>query len=88
MRGKREGEPFVPSALRLLPKTFAASDLCRRWVQSLPARFASGRPDVRNAPVCGRLRVGKDFLHVSSIGRCGRVFGLSVGRAKKAVAGS
>src|ERR1043166_513783 len=28
-------------------------------------------------PVCGRLRVGKSFLHVcSSIGRCARVFGL------------
>src|ERR1700722_17896006 len=27
-------------------------------------------------PVCGRLRVGKDFLHKCSIGRCGHVFGL------------
>jgi len=26
--------------------------------------------------VCGRLRVGKSFLHVGSIGRCSHVFGL------------
>ena len=26
--------------------------------------------------MCGRLRVGKSFLHVSSIGRCSHVFGL------------
>jgi hypothetical protein len=26
--------------------------------------------------MCGRLRVGKSFLHVGSIGRCSRVFGL------------
>ena len=26
--------------------------------------------------MCGRLRVGKDFLHVCSIGRCSHVFGL------------
>jgi hypothetical protein len=26
--------------------------------------------------MCGRLRVGKGFLHVSSIGRCSHVFGL------------
>jgi hypothetical protein len=27
-------------------------------------------------PMCGRLQVGKDFLHACSIGRCGHVFGL------------
>jgi hypothetical protein len=27
-------------------------------------------------PMCGRLRVGKNFLHVCRIGRCGHVFGL------------
>ena len=27
--------------------------------------------------VCGRLRVGKTFLHVCSIGRCSHVFGLT-----------
>jgi hypothetical protein len=27
-------------------------------------------------PMCGRLRVGKGFLHVCSIGRCSHVFGL------------
>ena len=28
--------------------------------------------------MCGRLRVGKDFLDVCSIGRCAHVFGLCV----------
>jgi hypothetical protein len=28
--------------------------------------------------MCGRLRVGKDFLRRSSTGRCGHVFGLLV----------
>jgi hypothetical protein len=28
--------------------------------------------------MCGRLRVGKDFLHERSIGRCSHVFGLWV----------
>src|ERR1035441_11104885 len=28
--------------------------------------------------MCGRLRVGKGFLHVCSIGRCSHVFGLLV----------
>ena len=28
--------------------------------------------------MCGRLRVGKSFLHVCSIGRCSHVFGLLV----------
>jgi hypothetical protein len=27
-------------------------------------------------PMCGRLRVGKDFFHERDIGRCGHVFGL------------
>src|SRR6266540_5977087 len=31
---------------------------------------------VRSTPMCGRLRVGKDFLHVRRIGRCAHVFGL------------
>jgi hypothetical protein len=26
--------------------------------------------------MCGRLRIGKDFLHACSIGRCSHVFGL------------
>jgi hypothetical protein len=30
----------------------------------------------RFASVCGRLRGGKNFFHVCSIGRCARVFGL------------
>jgi hypothetical protein len=28
--------------------------------------------------MCGRLRVGKSFFHVCSIGRCSHVFGLQV----------
>jgi len=30
--------------------------------------------------MCGRLRVGKNFLHVAVIGRCGHVFGLALER--------
>ena len=30
----------------------------------------------RFGATCGRLRVGKSFLHECSIGRCGHVFGL------------
>ncbi len=30
----------------------------------------------RITPLCGRLRVGKNFLYVCSIGRCAHVFGL------------
>jgi hypothetical protein len=30
----------------------------------------------RLSAMCGRLRVGKDFLHERSIGRCSHVFGL------------
>jgi hypothetical protein len=40
--------------------------------------FAVQKRLVRFTPMCGRLRVGKDFLHVCSIGRCAHVFGLCV----------
>jgi hypothetical protein len=30
----------------------------------------------RRGAMCGRLRVGKGYLHVRSIGRCSHVFGL------------
>jgi transposase len=33
-------------------------------------------PDHISSPMCGRLRIGKNFLHVCSIGRCAHVFGL------------
>ena len=33
---------------------------------------------VTQRAMCGRLRVGKGFLHECSIGRCGHVFGLLV----------
>ncbi len=36
--------------------------------------FERGERQLR--AMCGRLRVGKSFLHVSSIGRCSHVFGL------------
>ena len=63
---------------------------CRSRVTSDRA-FGPARPDVRYTSnshqilqssemslraMCGRLRVGKDFLHECSIGRCGHVFGL------------
>jgi hypothetical protein len=34
------------------------------------------RKEMQRWAMCGRLRVGKDFLRCSSIGRCGHVFGL------------
>ena len=44
--------------------------------------FNSGQTRVRSdcplSAMCGRLRVGKSFLHVCSIGRCSHVFGLLV----------
>ena len=58
---------------------------------SVPMHLAPGPANVRYAPnsdrilrrsemtlcaMCGRLRVGKDFLRVCSIGRCSHVFGL------------
>src|SRR5665648_350356 len=60
---------------------------------SLPSHFAPVLNNVRFPPnsdrqpsrdrltlcaMCGRLRVGKGFLHVCSIGRCSHVFGLLV----------
>jgi hypothetical protein len=63
---------------------------CRSRVTSDRA-FGPARPDVRytsnsdqilqssemsRMAMCGRLQVGKDFLHACSIGRCGHVFGL------------
>ena len=36
------------------------------------------RSDCPLSAMCGRLRVGKSFLHVCSIGRCSHVFGLLV----------
>jgi hypothetical protein len=35
---------------------------------------------LRICAMCGRLRVGKDFFHVCSIGRCSHVFGLLMRR--------
>ena len=45
----------------------------------------TGHPSVRHAcqqrAMCGRLRIGKDFLHAYSIGRSSHVFGLRVRHA-------
>jgi hypothetical protein len=43
--------------------------------------MASPKPVPLRRPLwamCGRLRVGKDFLHECSLGRCSHVFGLYV----------
>src|SRR5665811_2346538 len=48
-----------------------------RHISTLP--IATKMLQCRDCPLCamcGRLRVGKDFLHVCSIGRCSHVFGL------------
>ena len=46
-----------------------------------PGSMAPAAPavDVKSLhAMCGRLRVGKSFLHVCSMGRCSHVFGLLV----------
>jgi CRP-like cAMP-binding protein len=56
--------------------------LGRVLINSVHVRFAPKathivwRRNMSRWAMCGRLRVGKNFLHVSSIGRCGHVFGL------------
>jgi hypothetical protein len=56
-------------------QTFAA----QKGMSALPE---SGHSEARSkcplSAMCGRLRVGKSFLHVCSIGRCSHVFGLFV----------
>jgi len=47
---------------------------CTLYSSPVSRRFAYS---VRFTPMCGRLRVGKDFLH-SQAGRCSHVFGLLV----------
>src|SRR5665811_2611489 len=53
------------------------TDVC-----TCPLRLESDRQSSKCYPslyaMCGRLRVGKGFLHVCSIGRCSHVFGLLV----------
>ena len=39
-------------------------------------RFSDVGCEFRFTPMCGRLRVGKNFLHVCRVGRCAHVFGL------------
>ena len=50
-----------------------ATDIFAAGVALSPKWSKSGR-----RAMCGRLRVGKDFLHECSIGRCSHVFGLCV----------
>jgi hypothetical protein len=42
------------------------------------SRLSLSGPRQPNRAMCGRLRVGKDFLHVADLGRCSHVFGLFV----------
>ena len=58
-------------------KSTESFQACTRRVRYTPIADVSLRrsePPLR--AMCGRLRVGKDFLHECSIGRCGHVFGL------------
>jgi hypothetical protein len=59
----RPGEPLSPTIYCPLSK---ATSLLR------------AREMTRRA-MCGRLRIGKDFLHACSIGRSSHVFGLFAG---------
>ena len=43
----------------------------------LNLRHDLAAPRTSKRAMCGRLRVGKDFLHECSIGRCSHVFGLT-----------
>ena len=61
------------SATKMLRRNCVAQ--CKFGSGSL-ADIASRLPHVRFTPMCGRLRVGKDFFHACRIGRCARVFGL------------
>ena len=60
---------------------------CLTWIKGGPARIRMSGLRTTSGPsrgfavslrsaMCGRLRVGKSFLHVCSIGRCSHVFGL------------
>jgi len=55
-----------------------AERAARRQRNMRLARFLEkvARRIALDSAMCGRLRVGKDFLRRSSIGRCGHVFGL------------
>src|SRR5262249_57596257 len=66
-------------AAELAPSTASKVDIsqCNRHVRFTPE---SGHLQRNNRcplrAMCGRLRVGKNFFHVCSVGRCGHVFGL------------
>jgi hypothetical protein len=79
--------PWQHTASTAIP---IASDAPPRPVSRgfLPWRFADAGPGARgtsfmgpaseNLHMCGRLRVGKSFLHVCSVGRCSHVFGAAL----------
>ncbi len=51
---------------------------CLRSMSAPPrqAEFTIGIVRRRISAMCGRLRVGKENLHVAGVGRCSHVFGL------------
>src|SRR5258708_5190763 len=65
-----EVAPVFP---HILPSDLFIAPMSRHQVVS---DMASRQRHVCFTPMCGRLRVGKNFLHVCSIGRCAHVFGL------------
>ena len=75
---KRSQWPFRPPPLH--PATHGLR-LCVTLARTTESNRACSRRRGSQAPfaMCGRLRVGKSFLHVCSIGRCSHVFGLGCG---------
>jgi hypothetical protein len=58
--------------LRVISGHFALQKSCPLY----PQKRTLGRLMDPLRAMCGRLRVGKNFLHVCSLGRCSHVFGL------------
>ena len=77
---------LVPKAGMVTPQTGALIGLKRASLlqHEILSNVAHGSDSAapvtgcrdRYTSMCGRLRVGKDFFHVCSIGRCAHVFGL------------
>src|SRR6266498_798121 len=57
---------------------YCASAASCRVLQQNPAvsRIPTGTVRCQSSAMCGRLRVGKENLHVAGVGRCSHVFGL------------
>ena len=62
----------VPGYLRPI------ADICAMSVSPPTSDVLLSRSKRRSGAMCGRLPVGKDFLHECSVGRCSHVFGLQV----------